>query len=280
MLRRTNLILTFGNGPVLSDPCFWSYVQSTKRVPDSDVVILTDDNLSEEILDELDRYDVNYVPVPKITNLFRDRHLAYWNYLNEHGHKYRHLIITDCRDVLFQQSPFDWIDDWKTRFGNVHGNKDFLNNFVVLTSEGFKVSQSGFACIDNFEFQNDVPEVHRKDIKDQRVVNGGVSLGTPQALMNFHFLIWATMLKTRGRCTDQSAINYLMSILNEDASYSISYPQHDWLCLTGEGVKEGVVQPQHEDGVLKNPLGHPYAVIHQWDRLDNSLRQSLLSHLD
>lgn len=278
MLRRPYLVLTFGNGVVFDDPCFWAYVQSLSKVPDADHILLTD-NISEEALAELDLHPIRVVKVPKLTSLFRDRHLAYWNYLNDHGHKYKHVIITDCRDVLFQRNPFEWIDDWKSRFDDVQGNKEFLDHFVVLTSEGFKNSRSGFACVDNFEFQSDIPIEHHKELKNKWVVNGGVSLGTSQALMNYHFLVWATMLKTRGRCTDQAAINYLMAVLDDDATYSVSFPQHDWLCLTGEGVKEGVIL-KHENGVLMNQSGQIYALIHQWDRLDNSLRQSILSNID
>jgi hypothetical protein len=280
MLSHPYLILTFGNGPVLKDPCFLAYVKSATRVPDADVVVLTDDDLSEDALFDLEEQEVKVVKVKKLTNLFRDRHLAYWNYLNNFGHKYRYVIITDCRDVLFQTSPFDWVEEWKSRFDNLNGNKDFLNHFVILTYEGFKTSQSGFACIDNFEFQSNVPKEHIKEMKDQWVVNGGVSLGTYQALMNYHLLVWATMLKSNTHCTDQSAINYLMTILNEDATYSVSFPQRDWLCLTGEGVKEKSVSPYFEDRMLKNPAGKPYAILHQWDRLEDSLRQSLLSNLE
>jgi hypothetical protein len=117
-----------------------------------------------------------------------------------------------------------------------------------------------------------------KDIGDKFVVNGGVSLGTWRALMDYHLLLWGTMLKSRGRCTDQAAINYLMTVLEHDETYSLSFPQHDWLCLTGEGVKEDVVTPQFDDkGVLMNPKGQPYCILHQWDRLPDDLKNPLLA---
>lgn len=272
-------MLTFGNGPVFEDDNFWNYVRSLRNVQDADYVLLTD-NISDEAAAELELFDVNVVNVPKLTHLFRDRHMAFWNYLNDHGHKYKSIIITDCRDVLFQKSPFEWIEDWKTRFDNVQGNKSFLDHFVILTAEGFKTSRSGFACVENFEFQSDLPKEFLKEMKDKWVVNGGVSLGTYRALMNYHLLVWSMMLKSKGRCTDQAAINYLMSVLEEDETYCVSFPQHDWLCLTGEGVKEEAVVPVNDDGVLKTPDGRKYALIHQWDRLDDSLRSSLLSRLE
>jgi hypothetical protein len=189
--------------------------------------------------------------------------------------------------VIFQSSPFVWVEKWRKRYENVEGNKSFLDHFVILTSEGFRTSRSGFACVDNFEFQRDVPKECMKDIGDKFVVNGGVSLGTWRALMDYHLLLWATMLKSRGRCTDQAAINYLMATLENDETYSISFPQHDWLCLTGEGVKEGVVEPNAKElgmgfddnlGILKNPKGEPYCMIHQWDRLPHNLKNPLLAH--
>lgn len=278
LIRKEYLILSFGTGHVFDDSHFWAYCRSLARVPEADWVLLSD-NIPPEAEERAFGLGLEIEHIPPVKNLFRDRHLAYWNYLNDHGHKYRYVVISDCRDVLFQKSPFLWVDNWRSRFNSVQGNKDFLDHFVVLTAEGFKTTSSGFACIDDFEFQRDVPQEHLKDLKEKWVVNGGVSVGTYQALMHYHFLVWATMLKTRRCCTDQAAINYLMAYLSQDATYSLSFPQHDWLCLTGEGVKEGAVKPQY-DGALKNPQGEAYCMIHQWDRLSDSLRQDLLAHLD
>lgn len=278
MLRKSNLILTFAKGPIFDDPNFWSFISSLERVPDTDYAVLSDD-ISEENHIRLEDLEIDVVATPPVKHLFRDRHLQYWDYLNDHGHKYQHALVCDCRDVLFQSSPFDWIPEWKSRFDRVGGNKSYLDHFVILTAEGFRTATSGFACVDNFEFQSDIPTDHLRELKNKWVINGGVMLGTPQALMNFHFLIWTMMLKSRGRCTDQAAINYLMSWLDEDSTYNVSFPQHDSLCLTGEGVKENAVTPILEGGLLKNPLGQPYCILHQWDRLDDSLRQALLAHL-
>ena len=279
MLRKTYLILTYARG-IFRENEFWNYAQSLNRVDDADYVLLSDDiaDMYREKLE--DDYDVKVVKVPEVTDPYRGRHLAFWRYLNDEGHKYKHVITTDSRDVIFQKSPFEWVDEWKTRYDSIHGNKDFLNHFVILASEGLKVAQSGFACIEHFEFQRDVPLAHQKDIAGNYVVNSGVSLGTYQALMNYHMLLWATNLKTRGRCTDQAALNYLMSYLDEEAGYCASSPVNDWFCLTCEAVKEGFVKPTFENGFLKNPQGKEYAIVHQWDRLEDSLRESMLNSLN
>jgi hypothetical protein len=176
--------------------------------------------------------------------------------------------MSDSRDVLFQSSPFTWADQWKTRFDNIKGNKDFLNHFVILVSEGFKSSRGGFSRIEHFEFERDVKTSFLKKDTNRWVVNGGTILGTPKALQDFHFLVWIVTMKSIGRITDQATINWLLYYLDEDATYSISHPQHDNLCMTGEGVKEGGFEPILAEGKVYNPQRELYCVLHQWDRLD------------
>ena len=89
-------------------------------------------------------------------------------------------------------------------------------------------------------------------------------------------------MKTFGRCTDQATLNYLMNYLKEDATYSVSQPFNDTLCLHGEGVKEGFVkEPIVQDNkFLSSYLDEPYCIVHQWDRLSDRLKQYALAHLD
>lgn len=284
MLREPNLVLTYAAGEqFLELDSFWVFAKSLSRIPDVDRVIVTHE-MSQSVRDRLSDLDFTIVDVPlKSGNILRERHLCFWEYLNDHGHKYRYVAICDSKDVLFQRSPFDWLEQkWKPRYENIKGNKSFLDHFVVLTSEGFHQSQSGFARIENFEFQRDVPPQFLTDDSDRWVINGGFLLGTPRAVQSHEFLVWSVAMKTFGRCTDQAALNYLMNYLDEDDTYSVSQPFQDTLCLHGEGVKEGFVkQPIVEDGnFLSSYLNESYYVVHQWDRLSDHLKQCALAHLE
>ena len=240
MIRKEQLVLTFAGGDDhFFGPTFWVWVNSVKRIPNAD-------------------------------------HLCFWEYLNDHGHKYKHVLVCDCRDVVFQADPFQWIDKWKSRYARIHGNKEFLNEFVVMTAEGHKMGTSSFACIEHEEFERDIPRPFMKSDKNKYVINGGTFLGTPRALQDWHFLVWMTQLKTNGKCTDQATVNWMMRYLEEDDKYSVSFPQHDNLCLTGEGIKEGAVEPVMKDGLVLNKQGEVYCFIHQWDRIDG-LRESILN---
>ncbi len=272
MLRKSKLILTYGSGNAIESPTFWVFVNSfIKHIPNADLVVLTHD-MNPVVRTKLENRGVTIVDVPagEMYYLYRDRHLHFWKYLNEHGHKYEHVLITDSRDVVFQANPFDWIDVWKDRFKDIKGNKDFLNHFVVVMSEGFKRSQCGFACIEHFEFQRDVPTPHLKEDNDRWVCNAGVTLGTPRAIQDFEMLMFSVTMKTMGRCTDQATLNYLMYILDNDDAYHIAHPHLDNLCLTGEGVKSGKVTSVLSDGKLYNPKDQLYYIVHQWDRLEGT----------
>lgn len=276
MIRQSNLILTYVSGESLfASHSFEVFVRSAKTIPDTDLVVLTDE-ISDGHAQWLEDLDVEIEDGHKAGYIFRDRHLAYWKYLNDHGYKYKLAMTTDGRDVMFQSSPFDWALGWKTRFDSIRGDKKFLGCFVILTAEGHKMSQSGFACIEEFEFQRDThKELHKSD-HNRWIVNGGVAVGTPRALQDHHMTVWAMMTKTAGRCTDQAAINWLFHYLEDDDMYSVSFPQHDNLCLTGEGVKEGAVTPTIKEGKVFNPKGVPYCLIHQWDRVEY-LKETVLA---
>jgi hypothetical protein len=277
MIRKENLVLTYASGPVFNTLTFWVFINSFKNISNADLVVLTNNIDTESRSKIINRgFEVVDVPEGEAFYLFRDRHLHFYNYLNKHGHKYNNVLITDSRDVVFQANPFDWIDIWKNRINEIKGDVSFLNHFVIFTSEGFRRSESGFACIEHFEFQRDVPMPHLKNDNSKFVCNAGVTLGTPRAIQDYEFLMFMTSMKTIGRCTDQASLNYMLHFLADDKTYQISFPQHDNLCLTGEGVKVGSVEPILIDGKLFNPKNELYFMIHQWDRLDG-LREEILS---
>ena len=273
-MRKPHLAITYAAGETFFDkPDFWIYLESLCQFDDLTKVVITHD-MSDEVCQRIRDMHVNVHRVtPKLMKFIsRDRHLATWDFLLEHGHKYKYVMITDSRDVYFQSDPFQWIDQWKSRFGDICGNQEFLDHFIVLTSEGFNISASGFNCIEQFEFQRDIPETFHQENRKREVVNGGVILGIPRAVQHHLYLMWISTLKSSGTITDQAALNWMYHHLQEDESYSLSSPQRDWLCVTGEGVKEGHVQmPIFKDGKWCNSYlkeQPPYCIVHQWDRVE------------
>lgn len=271
-MLRHNLTLTFASGEELyKQDTFWAYVNSLRNVDAMHAFLTTDmpKEVEQRLVDDNFANYVYRIPKHEIHYIYRDRHLAFREFLNAKGDEYNYVLVTDCRDVVFQADPFNWIEDWKHRFDRIQAtNKSFLDRFIILTSEGFKMSESGFACVEDFEFHRDVPRTHVLSRDGRYVVNAGVMMGTPRALQDFHFLIWSLTLKSSGRITDQATLNWILRYLDDDDMYNISFPNHDNLCLTGEGVKQGSVKPQIKENLLCDPLGRPYYILHQWDRLE------------
>lgn len=265
-----NLILSYASGEMTKTPCFSVFLNSIKNVPNADLVFIThemDNEIKEKILRK--GFHIEEVKAGENYYIFRDRHQHFYNYLCKNGHNYKYVLITDSRDVVFQDSPFKWIEK----------NYSDLKNFVVLMAEGFKRQESGFACIEHFEFQRDVPLPHLKNDNSKLVCNAGITLGTSLDVKNFELLIFMSVMKTIGRCTDQAALNYLMHIVENDKNFKISLPCEDNLCLTGEGVRLGSVEPLFINKKLYNPKQDLYHIIHQWDRLDG-LREDILAEYD
>jgi hypothetical protein len=229
----------------------------------SEVVCLTN-NLAPEHEDEIKATGcrVKRLDLP-CENVLRDRWLHYWKYLCSTSVDYDCVLISDSRDVLVQGDPFLFLRHaWKSK--------------LIVTSEGFHHSESQWNMVDQFEAQKSVGDFNRNHFF-WPVVNGGVVLGRSSFVKNFCFLIWSAVLRTRGACTDQGVINYLMSFLKEDPEYSIADPHNSLLCVTGEGIKQNLLKfkPIFHDGKICNSDGQPFILFHQWDR--TNFKEEILS---
>lgn len=274
MSTNENVVLTFAGGTeFFNNQGFWIYINSLiEHVTNADFVILTHE-MPDSVRSKLESKNFKVEQVKAdVQFLYRDRHLCFYNFFNKHGRDYKRAMVTDCRDVVFQLNPFDWLERTEKYFNSI----TYQNHYVVLTYEGFAMKQSGFACIEDFEFQRDVPRPFLKEDRERWVINGGIALGTPQALQSLHYLIWSLTLKSIGRCTDQATFNWLSDYFSGNASFLIDHPQAGNLCLTGEGVKEGCVEPILMEGRLCNTFKQTYYMVHQWDRLDY-LREEIIA---
>jgi|LakMenE01Jun11ns_1017448.scaffolds.fasta_scaffold9935948_2 hypothetical protein len=277
--QRKNLVLSYASGPMVLNPAFDVFVNSFRNVVNADLVFIThemDQSARTKLIDK----GAIIVDVVAGENyyIFRDRHKHFYDYLCTNGYKYQNVLISDSRDVVFQADPFKWLENYVNNHCydlSVDCVKESVSHKVVVTAEGFKRKESGFACIEHFEFQRDVPIPYLQDDNTNWVCNAGVTLGTANAIKEFELLMFMVSMKSIGRCTDQASLNFIMGLIKNDKSYLISHPQDDNLCLTGEGVRLGSVEPILANGKLYNPLNQLYFMIHQWDRLDG-LREEIL----
>lgn len=252
----SNLVATWASGDTFCrSNGFFNYLQSLSNVEAEKVVFTHDMPDDTRVL--LGKMNISIVEVnpTKIHFLIRDRYLAYWNFLVESGHKYKYCAFTDSKDVIFQRNLFEYV-----LFGPT----------VALMSEGMTHSQSGWNSIDQFECQRNVREFS-VDLGSRPILNGGVIIGSSNELRDLFLLLWSNTVRCVGNCTDQAVLNYLYSFLEREGKlkYVVCDPQRDWMCITGEAVKQGHFKPIIEEGVFLHPeTKQQYYVVHQYERIE------------
>lgn len=250
-----NAVVTWASGEEFCKSFgFRSYINSLNNIKDSDFFVLTHD-IPEEIRELLNKKNIIVVDFAKdrINYILRDRHLAYYEWLNKQESNYNLFLFTDSKDVIFQTNPFEL---WN-------------GNSIMLVCEGMDHKYSLWNLNDQSQTQVDVREF-KYNILDRPVLNGGIIMGLGSCLKNHFILIWSNTLKSIGLCTDQAVLNFLYKWLEDNPDYSYTNPHKDNFCLTGEAVKEGWIKVEFQDGLYKNLKGEPYSIVHQWDRLKQS----------
>jgi hypothetical protein len=259
-----NAILTWASGEAFcKSEGFRCYVKSLDNIKDADRYVFTHD-MADDVRQELvDKVTIVDVDPARIHYLLRDRHLIFWEFLIKNKVQYKHVVITDSKDVVFQRDIFNYVDGhWF----------DYLH----LAGEGMTHKQSGWNLIDQFEAQRNVREF-QKEYREWPVINGGVMMGTNNMLSNMLFLLWSNTVRSIGKNTDQGILNYLYSYLQDTGPIFLKEPQRHAFCLTGEAVKEGFVKPLFKDGMFYLPITEePYYIVHQWER--TTYKDELLAH--
>jgi hypothetical protein len=184
--------------------------------------------------------------------------------------KFRHVIITDVRDVYFQRNPSQWLRS-KENYLSV-----FTGTSMIASSEGIRYKNEAWGA-DNM--LNGFGPLVFEAAKEWTIYNVGVVAGVSHQMMGL-FLTLYNMTHQRYIPSDQSAYNILV---NETMSSNFVTTTHadDWACQCGtvaDPTKSHLIdklddpRPKIQGGVLINEAGTPYTIIHQYDRNPTILR--------
>jgi hypothetical protein len=218
-------------------------------------------NLSTENMKKIDALGISVVPVP--TDMIRcivvDRWWVFYSFLAQTG-GLENVLITDSKDVLFQNDPFEH-PEFRIGFNGYE--------FLQFVSEGQTHEQSHWNRQDQFKFQLELEQA--VNCLDWPVINGGVQGGSSGMLQQLGLAICSAMPLIQYKSTEQAYLNWLYQtfLTNDKVRVGLSEPHNDWLCLTGETVKWGANRfpVEYRAGAFMNPeLARPYAIVHQWER--------------
>jgi hypothetical protein len=171
------------------------------------------------------------------------RHFWYFAYLSEHASRYRNVMLSDVRDVLFLGNPFDFeIGDHVNCFleHETYRLRDQVNN------RGWLVGGFGQSALD--------------ELGDRPISCAGVTIGTSSAVLGYLATTTRQLVELRRQFNgmDQGVHNYLLHKgLVPDAR----------LLGNEDGPVLTVGLMEHEEAEeLVRRRAHEAKVVHQYDR--------------
>lgn len=232
-----------------------------KKLSDMGVIVLTPNNTYRgEIINDFVWHsgEVNASNANKLIHNVRLFHL--WQYFTETGSdtEYNRIIFTDGRDVYFQRSPSDWL--------NEEMKKD-----IIVPSEGIIYEQEPWNR-DNLLI-NYGPYVYEYILKERVACNVG-TFACKSSIAKDLCLILYFMSNNTG-LADQPSFNILTSTLLKNQSQWVDY-NHGWALQIGAIVNNLHDYVDYKNGILYPKDSEiPYAIVHQYDRI-----KSLKSQID
>lgn len=258
---KRNLLLTWASG---KNPAFWKSMRvfaasANETMPDCYKVVMTHDMpLDRREWLQSEGFRVWDVTPEAIQVLIRDRSFEFSKFLKCFSADFDRVLISDCKDVLFQRDLFRDIT-W-----------DGSPRTAYLFSEGATHEEIPWNFNDQKKFQAGIGDDSGIDIKDWKVINGGVIFGAlPRVAEITHRIaeltLWANSSEA---CSDQAALNYLYRSEYDPEDHPwLIHPKFDSYVAHGDAIKNGVFEiPVHwtNEG-LSSEFG-PFSVFHQWDR--------------
>lgn len=180
----------------------------------------------------------------------RVRFRLYQRYLAQHGQRYRHVLLTDTRDVLFQADPFS----------------DLPKGDILFFEESFPIALSSTAGW----LQRHLGQAVHDRLASHITICSGTTIGTPDALSWYCTQYLERMLGARRQDLhngDQALHNALVYEGLEDMPFSARR------CPNGEGPVYTLTRRMDPgqfawstDGALLGTSGRPTPIVHQYDR--------------
>ena len=191
-----------------------------------------------------------------------ERFLHIYNYLKDN--KFRYVITTDVKDVIFQKDPFIQLDEMLTGT-----EKD-----LVFASESILYKNEPWG--DNNLMETFGPYIH--DIfKENEIYNVGVLAGRGYAMRDLALNIFLACIGKPIKICDQSTFNVMIS-MNPYLKTSLYKKSEDgWACQLGTTVDPSKIDqfkpllleqsPIMQDDKVVTSAGKEFSIVHQYDRV-------------
>lgn len=207
-----------------------------------------------------------------------ERFFFLWNCLDEMDKKYRYVLTTDTRDVIFQKNPSHWLEN------------NLILHDLVASSEGLKYKDEPWG---NDNFLKTFGVFFHSSVKDKLIFNAGVIAGKHETLKSLLFYIFHMSINRTVANPDQAIFNLLINYPPFEKETFFSTNSDGWaiqLGTTKEAIQAGFgdigmickndpskfvlyqmnykdEQPIIEKDLIYTKDGIPFTIVHQYDRI-------------
>ena len=242
------------------------WVESALSVNNSEhpfEIVMVAGNTTKETVDTLTEKGIKVVGMEAPPNLppHLPRWIAVYDFLKNHGHEYKNVVMTDLRDVYFQTNPFEWLD------------KNLGDKKIVAVSESLIYKNESWGnqnLMDTFG-----PYVYER-FKDNEIYCVGVLAGKPDYLADLFLHNYLLALR-EPRALDQGTFNLLMQTQPYKDVVLYSKQKEGFACHAGttadprkmDNFRPNLLEPEptFKDGIVYSSSGEPFCIVHQYDRV-------------
>jgi hypothetical protein len=239
------------------------WVKSIKDSGFSGDIVMVAIEAEPGIIEELKSAGVKVVVVDNAagTMVHMLRFLYIYDLLNRNRGKYRYVISTDVRDVIFQSNPSDWLEQ------NLHTNFLAQSEAILIQDEAWNREN----IIKNFG------GYFYSVVAKEEVCNVGILAGKQDYVRDMCFNIYQMSLNRADWVADQAAYNMIIhshiwkqntEIADLSSAWALNAHvtnKPDQLDEFGPFLLEE--RPYMEEGLVKNSKGKPFCIVHQYDRV-------------
>jgi hypothetical protein len=190
-----------------------------------------------------------------------DRFMAMWDFIKNSGKKYRYVISTDVKDVVFQYNPSHWLE------ANMGQNK------ILVSSECLKYKNEDWG---NSNLRSSYPHLYEDNVNNT-IYNAGTMAGVSEYVKDFFLHIFNLSLLGGDPQPDQAAMNILIHTHPFSDLTKKANQEDGWCCQLGTTIDPKIKDkyapfllepvPNFVNDAFINSNGVPYCLVHQYDRV-------------
>jgi len=177
--------------------------------------------------------------------------------------QYRFVITTDVKDVIFQQNPSEWLDNYC----------GIYNGDIFASSESIHYKNEPWG---NDNLWNSFLEAYDV-MKDNIIYNCGIQAGIPNVMKDLWLNIYLLSKNNQIHNSDQAAYNLLLNSEPYKNITSFINGEDSWAAQLGTTMDPQKIndyrphlldkEPIISNGLVCTANGEPYYIVHQYDRI-------------